>query len=97
MTGAKVIKTQYNKIPFQVVVSNQTLADESHNNALWCKGSTQEFDSCNTGSIPVRVAMGKWRSGSALVAHWSYKPVVIGSIPFFPIRRKPWNILTKNK
>lgn len=33
-------------------------ADESHNIALWCKGSTQEFDSCNTGSIPVRAVMG---------------------------------------
>ena len=39
----KVIKTQYNEI---------------HNIALWCKGSTQEFDSCNTGSIPIRAVMG---------------------------------------
>lgn len=63
LTGVKVIKTH----PFAIAVSNQTLADESRNNALWCKGSTQEFDSCNTGSIPVRVVIGKWRSGSALV------------------------------
>ena len=44
---------------FPVVVSNQTAEeDESHDIALWCKGSTQEFDSCNTGSIPVRAVMG---------------------------------------
>lgn len=53
------------------MVSNQTAEeDESHNIALWCKGSTQEFDSCNTGSIPVRVVMGKWRSG--LINQWSW-------------------------
>lgn len=42
--------------------------------------------------ILVRFQLGQlWGSG-AVVAHWSYKPVVMGSIPFFPIRRKPWNI-----
>ena len=63
LTGVKVIKTWQTYYPFVNAVSSQTLADESRNNALWCKGSTQEFDSCNTGSIPVRVAsreMAQW-------------------------------------